>query len=140
MWLGKPGQHEDHTYAVQGVILNLIPYANKQEFADKLDAALVRDYERCRFDITSHETILYERKDGLCAKSYFSMVDRKTVKRSTREGDMILDALVLTCAHPKDPKVCVNISYSERYYPGDRSPDFDSRAGQVLESLKFEDF
>jgi hypothetical protein len=140
MWIVKRGEHEDQTHAIEGVVLNLLPYNTPSEFVTMIGDAHIKDYERCRFSIIAHETKPHEGNGALCAKSYFSALDQMAVKRSNRHGDMILEALVLTCAHPQHPKVCVNLSYSERYWPGDRDPEFENRAEQILNSLRLEDF
>jgi hypothetical protein len=66
--------------------------------------------------------------------------DQKTVKRSSRQGNMVMEMLTMTCAHPKDKRVGVNVVYSERYYPGERDPRLDIRTKEILNGLQFGDF
>ena len=52
---------------------------------------------------------------------------------------MVLEALALTCAHPKDQSVGVTVVYSRRYYPDKQDPGFLEKALTVLDSVEFND-
>jgi len=52
---------------------------------------------------------------------------------------MVLEALALTCAHPKDQSVGVTVVYSRRYYPDQGNSEFLEKALSVFNSLDFSD-
>jgi hypothetical protein len=66
--------------------------------------------------------------------------DRGVVKGPEKLSMMILEAITLTCAHPKDNSIAINLVYSHRYYPGQSDPAFVDKASIVLNSLEFSDF
>jgi len=53
---------------------------------------------------------------------------------------MILEEIELTCRHPRNNSVAINISFSLRYYPGERDSLFSEKAMKVVDSVTFADF
>jgi hypothetical protein len=93
-----------------------------------------------RFTELKISTDLYPGKGEDCVRIHTVHEDKKAKALSMRSGNMVMELLALTCAHPKDKRVAVHVVYSERYWPGDRDPEFENRAEQILNSLRLEDF
>jgi hypothetical protein len=98
-----------------------------------------KDTDPQRFIVKKHEAVASSIEGSSCVKSYLVTEDKAAVKRSGKAGNMVLEALTLTCRHPKNISVGVNVSYSHRYYPGQGDSAFIEKATRVLESLKFND-
>ena len=86
-----------------------------------------------------HDVTAYPEKGPNCAKSHMVAEDHAAVKRSGNTGYMVLEGLTLTCAHPKDNRVGVNVTYSQRYYPEQKESGFLEKALSVLSSVEFSD-
>ena len=87
-----------------------------------------------------HEVVTYPNKGTDCTKSHMAAEDLGAAKKVGKTGVMVQEALTLTCAHPKDKDVGINIGYSQRYYPGQGDPRFLEKATSILDSVEFADF
>jgi hypothetical protein len=137
--IGKRG-NMDHTYVYRSLLVKLEPYTNPGEFVDVVKKSINNDVDTTRFNTVKHETVPHRFQSAICARSHLLHEDKKALKSSSKPGNMIMEMRVLTCGHPKDKQVGVMVIYSERYWPGDRDPKFDSRAEELMAGLLFENF
>ncbi len=135
--IGKRGENPDETFAIQAIPFRLSAFKTNEEFVSMVREGQENDTERPRFKIVKHEVTAYPMSGTDCAKSHMVTEDRAAVKRTNRSGDMILEVLTLTCAHPKDKSYGISIIFSQRYYPGQRDPALIEKAASVLTSVEF---
>lgn len=137
--LVKKGANPDETFAIQAVPFRLSEFNTNEEFIRLIKEGQAKDTDSRRFKIVKHDVVSYPKIGTNCAKSHTVSEDRAAVKRSQKPGDMILEAMALTCAHPKDKNLGISVIYSQRYYPGQRDLAFAEQATTVLSSVEFMD-
>jgi hypothetical protein len=135
----KYGESTDETLAIQTSLIKLPTFTTSEEFVRLIKDGQVKDTDPQRFRMITHDVTAYPEKGRNCAKSHMVAEDRGAVKRSGKEGSMVLEGLTLTCAHPKDNTVGVNVTYSHRYYPEQKVSGFLDKASTVLNSVEFSD-
>lgn len=135
--LAKEGANTDESIVIQATPFRLPEFKSTEEFVRLIKEGQARDTNSERFDVKRHEVTAYPKKGSDCAKSYLMTRDNAALKRSGRSGSMILEALTLACANPKDRKIGISITYSHRYYPGQGDPEFMEKAMSVLNSIEF---
>lgn len=133
------GYNTDETYAVQATPFRLSAFKNSEEFVRLVKEGQLKDSDPARFRIKKHDVAVFPGKGTDCVKSHMVTEDLSAIKSSGRSGGMILEALALTCAHPKDKKVGISVIFSERYFPGERDPAIVEKATSVLNSVEFTD-
>lgn len=133
------GYNLDETYAIQAIPFRLPGFKTTEEFVRLVKEGQVNDTDPARFRIKKHEVAVFPRKGTDCVKSHMVTEDLSAIKSSGRSGGMILEALALTCAHPKDKSVGISVIFSQRYFPGERDPAFIEKATSVLHSVEFAD-
>lgn len=135
----KRGEEPDGTVVIQATLMPLPAFNTAEELAQ-----LVREHQahhtdlqyRQRFTIVTHEVTAYTHQGIGCVKSHLVTEDHAAVKRSATPGDMLLEALTLTCPHPSNRQAGVNVMYSQRSYPAQRDPAFLEKAARVLDSIE----
>jgi len=137
--LAKRGENPDETFAIQAIPFRLSAFKTSEEFVRLIKEGQAKDSDLQRFKIVKHEVTSYPTNGAECVKSYMVTEDRAAVKRSDKSGDMVLEVLTLTCAHPKDKNVGISITYSQRYYLEQRDSAFIEKATSVLNSIEFTD-
>lgn len=137
--IGKRGGNPDETFIIQAISFKLPEFKTSEEFVRFIKEGQLNDTNSKRFTIVKHEVTSDPTKGAECAKSHMVTVDRAAVKRSGMSGDMVLEALTLICAHPKDKSVGIMIGYSQRYYSGQRDATFDEKVTSILNSIEFAD-
>jgi len=137
--LAKRGENTDETMAIQVILFRLPVFKTNEEFLRLIQEGQVKDTDPQRFKIMQHEVTTYRTKGTDCAKSHIAVEDRDAVKRSGKPGDMVLEIMALTCAHPKDKNFGISIIYSQRYYSEQRDSAFVEKAMSVLHSIEFTD-
>ena len=134
--LGKRGENPDETFAIQAILFRWPVFKTNEELVRLINEGQAKDTDPQRFKIIKHEVTAYPKKGTDCVKSHMVSEDA-AVKRSGKSGHMIIEALTLTCAHPKDKNLGVNVTYSQRYYPEQRESAFLEKATRVLNSVEF---
>lgn len=137
--IGKSGEGPDETLAIQAVLVKLPAFTTSEEFVRLVKEGQVKDTDPKRFKVIKHDSAAYPEKAPNCAKAYALAEDNAALKRSRLTGHMLLEMLALTCAHPKDNTIGVNVAYSHRYYPGQKDDRFLEKASSVLNSVEFGD-
>jgi len=133
------GYNLDETYAIQAITFRLPGFKTTEEFVRLVKEGQVKDTDPARFRTKKHEVAAFPGKRTDCVESHMVTEDLSAIKSSGRSGGMILEALALTCAHPKDKSVGISVIFSQRYFPGERDPAFIEKATSVLHSVEFTD-
>lgn len=139
--LGKFGKTPEENIVIRAILLKFKPQAFKtnEEFVHLIREAEFKNINPERLRIVEHEVVTYPKHGTNCVKSHSVIEDHGAAKKVGKTGVMVQEALVLTCIHPKDKGVGVNVGYSHRYYPDQRAPGFLEKATSVLESVEFTD-
>jgi hypothetical protein len=72
-----------------------------------------------------------------CVRFYTKALDRGAL--SARGFPLVLETYGVSCVHPGDPGLVVNVSYSERGQLAEDSPELLAEGARFVESLKFTD-
>ena len=134
--LMKLGEHPDETFITHATLIHLPAFTTDGELVDLVKKGEDDDTDPHRFNTTIHEVTVYPKPGAVCTQSHMVSEDRGAVKRSRQTENMILEVLVLTCAHPSDKRVGVSVAYSQRHYPGQGDPAFFEKATRILNSVK----
>ena len=137
--LSKRGKKPDETFAIQAIPFRLPTFKTHEEFVRLFKEDQAKDTDTQRFKKVKHEVTDYPMNGTDCVKSHMVTEDHAAVKRSGKSGHMVLETLMLICAHPKNKNVGINIIYSHRYYPEQRDSGFVEKATSVLNSVEFTD-
>jgi hypothetical protein len=74
----------------------------------------------------------------MCAVSRQTVADRQAALADSGEtGLLIRESRTLVCVHPVETDIAVVVNYSHRYLPGNRDPEFVSKADEVFASIAF---
>lgn len=133
----KSGSSPDESIAIQARPFRLPKFKTGEEFVRLIQDGQAKDIDPQRFNILKNEMSSARMQGTECAKSHMLTEDRAAVKRSGQSGNMILEALALSCAHPSDKNAGISIVYSHRYYPQQGDPSFMEKAELVLNSVEF---
>lgn len=138
--LAKYGENQDETFAIQTIPTKLPTYKTEDDLALIVKEGQIKDTDLKRFKIVNHDVKVYKEKGTDCVISHLETEDHAAAKKSWKIGYMILEVETLTCAHPKDKGIGVNLIYSHRYYPENKNEKFSEKAISVLNSIEFLDF
>lgn len=136
--LAKSGTGADETFAIQATVLDLPSFTSPDDLVRVVKEGQMKDTDLKRFNVMKHEVVSHRQKEADCAKSHFVIEDTGAVKRTPRTGSMILEAMSINCAYPKNKNMGISVNYSHRYYPENKDANFVDRATAVLDSLEFE--
>jgi len=135
--LVKGGDGPDETYAIQTTLVKLPIFTSTDDLTRFVKEGQTKDTDPQRFKVMLHDTALHQQKGVDCVKSHFMVEDVAAVKRTTRTGGMILEALSLTCPHPINKTIGVHVTYSHRYYPEQKDAAFEQKAMDIFGSIEF---
>jgi hypothetical protein len=88
-----------------------------------------------RFKLVKSD-VLPDPREG-CERRQIVTEDRAPARRSGGNGAMILEVLLLSCVHPRDAALAIDLAYSARYEPEQRDAGFDAAGARLLQSLEF---
>ena len=123
----------------RAILFKLPPFKTNEEFVRVIKEAEAKNINPERLKLIKHEVVSDPNKGTDCTKSHMAAEDHAAAKKVGKTGIMVQEAFALTCAHPKDKGVGVNVGYSHRYYPEQRDPMFLEKATSVLDSVEFAD-
>jgi len=137
--LGKLGGIPEENFAIRAILFQLPAFKTNEEFVRLIKEVQAKGINPERLKIIKHEVVTFAKKGIDCAKSHMVAEDRGAAKQVGKTGVMVLEALTLACAHPKQKDIGVSVSYSQRYYPEQGDPGFLEKATSVLNSVEFAD-
>ena len=136
----RSGKSSDETYAIQAMTFVLPPFATSAELVRIVREGQAQDMNSKRFKLEQNEATFHPTNGAECVRTHMVVEDRAAVKRvGINNGDMILEVLTLTCAHPKDKRVGIGFIYSQRYYLGLQDPALEEKADSIFNSIQFSD-
>jgi len=137
--LSKRGESPDEVFAIQGLLVKLPPFASTEELALFIKDSQTKGTDLERFKMIKHDVSAQHQKGTACARSYTLSEDLAPVWQSERVGNLFFETLTITCAHPRNQRIGVNVSYSHRSYAEHRDPQFVEKASRLLQSIEFND-
>lgn len=138
--LGKFGENPDETFAIQALVTRAPEKGSGSELIRFVREEQERDVDPKRHRVLKHEVIATTQNGAHCARSYIASEDNAARKRSARAGIMLIDALSLTCRHPKNSAILITITYSHRFYPENQDPELAEKAARVFHTLELVDY
>ena len=100
-----------------------------------------------RYTLIEHEIAPFKQEEtifldfnrlAMCVVSRQVIADKQAVLLESGDtGTLIRETQTLVCVHPTETDRAVVVNYSHRYQPGNRDPQFDSKARQVFDSIAF---
>lgn len=136
--LGKKSENPDETYIVYATLVRIGPYTSKEDFLRVIKDSQEKDNPQ-RFKIVKDELTAVTYKSTDCAKSHRVSEDNAAYRASGNTGVMTLESISLSCAHPKNKGIAIDVGFSQRYYSGHRDSAFSDKANAILNSLEFSD-
>lgn len=136
--LARGGERPDETFAVQGLLVRLPAISSGEQLAAFVQRLLAQA-DAQRFKNRRHEVAEDRSRRETCVRSHFVTEDHAAVRKTSTPGPMILEALSLTCIHPKNADWAVMLTYSHRYDPSQNDPALGEKAAGVHATLEFLD-
>lgn len=133
---GKLGANQDETFAIQAMFSRLPTYDTNADFLQLIKGGQAKDSGLPRFEILKQDVTSFPMKGTDCAESHMITVDHAPKRRSGNAGDMILESLTLSCAHPSEKAVAIHVAYSHRHDSGQKDPTFMEKGRAVLNSVE----
>jgi hypothetical protein len=134
---GKRGTNTDESFTIHAILIDLPTPLTASELAVLMKDRESRDAQSERMKLVKHEVTVSTHAGADCVRSYVLTIDGAPVRQSSRADPLEIEALVLTCRHPRDPKTGVSVGYTQRRYPEHQDPAFRSKAEIVLRSVEF---
>ena len=135
--VGKLGSSEDDTLVIDAMLFKAPDPVPGKDWTQQVKEGEDADTSAPRFVMTLHDVEAVKVGTATCARSHMIAEDHAPTTHSGKKGVMILEALSLNCRHPDDPKVGVEVGYSERYWPGQGEREFMKRGLNFLSSVHF---
>lgn len=137
--LMKRGDAKDETIAIEASLYKtpasaLIPGADYVASVKAGEASPAATDPK-RFTLTTHDVTPAKVSGATCARTHAISQDNAAHTPGGKTAAMILEMYSLNCMHPKDPRVGVNVTYSERYYAGQADPQLAAKATALLDSV-----
>jgi len=129
----------DETYVISTEVRGLPPLTSQSEFINAVKEMASRGSDPTRFTVMKLDVVPYSKKGDYCARSYLMAEDRAAVRRTGGVGQMVLELVVLSCRHPTNADVAINVVYSHRHYPDQGDPNLSGKADMLFESVEFTD-
>lgn len=138
LMLDKPGKNPDEEFVIQALIMKLPPFKSSEDFVQQVKEFQVNGINLTRVALLEYGLNRHMKTGKNCVRSHISAEEPAASGRSSGKAEkMIAEAVSLTCAHPKNKQVGINVTYAYRYYPGKKDPVFLEKAGKLIDSLKF---
>jgi hypothetical protein len=136
--LGRPGEFESEIFIVQATVIRLPALPSPDALLQHIKAAQERELDPKRFRVLKHDLSLHPVGGESCALSHIDAVDRAIPSTTGPTANTILETLTLTCAHPKDRNIGINVTYSHQHFPEDKDPQFVERGSVILQGLRID--
>ena len=137
--LGKNGPLRNEVLLIHGAPLKIRESQLDKDFIQLIREVQAKDWDSPRYKILKHDVTSYAGKKTTCAHSHILLEDQDALTEAGNRIFMMREVLSLTCIHPKNLKIAINVTYSHRYPSGQRDPQILKRAAGVLNSVEFSD-
>ncbi|HTP66766.1 MAG TPA: hypothetical protein VMJ66_15345 [Geobacteraceae bacterium] len=135
----KQGVKQDSTYVAQVVLFKLASFESEQSFLQYVSQGRAAGPDTGRFETLKNKEEIFRGREVICVK-YGSVSVDKASKTQSAVRTMIMETTGYCCQHPKNKNIGVDFGYSYRHYPGDEDADFEKKAHEFLEQIRFTDF
>jgi len=147
--LTKDGQDNDETFSIQVVQFKLPNFKTTAELIRRLKTIQSKNVKPPRYEIKKHTLIAYPKKGKHCIRSHRIVEDNGADNNPEKSAIMITSSLTITCPHPDNKDIGINMSYSHHYrstYTRGKLMEkpskiidrkFIKKAEKFLDSLKF---
>lgn len=138
MMLDKSGKNPDEGFVIQAQIMKLPPFKSDEDFVQQVNEVQVNSINFSRLELLKYGLNRHKKTGKNCVRTRIS-AERPVAsgKSSGKMEKIITEAVSLTCAHPKNKQVGINVTYTYRHYAGKNDPAFLENAGKLIDSLKF---
>jgi hypothetical protein len=139
--LQKEGEGPNELNTIYAVRYKVPLFKTDQELVTKIKETEEKNIgEPNRYTLKEHTVTTYTEKETRCGLSHQVIEDKKALlAKSGERGPMIREILSLICVHPRQWDTAVNLTYSHRYQPGHRDPEFTDKANTIFHSLAFKE-
>ena len=130
-------------YSIQAWVLNVRAFKSNGEFLQAVKEGMPMNKEP-RYKILKHDINPHEKNGEHCALAQVVAEDHGKIPNfgfgtHRKPGYMILEGIELTCRHPRNNSVAINMFFSLTYYPGERDSSLTERAMKVVDNVTFAD-
>lgn len=137
LFFGRRDSSPTHTLvATVKEIHSYAEFKDANDFLRYVELNSMMDADPRRFNLVEKR---FEIKDNLgkFAAYKFATAEDRLAQNSNGKGNLLLKLLGLVVVHPQNESVILTIDYSERGAKGEIDPEFETKARQFLDGLKF---
>ena len=133
----KLGATKDATIVIEMQAFKLSPPQPGEDFAALVKEGQTKNSDPNRFTEQVHDVTPFKLGEAVCARTHGVSLDKQAKAPTGESTTLILEVYTLTCRHPEDPIVGINVTYSLRYHEGDRDPQLEQAAAAILDGVQF---
>ena len=137
---GKRGGDPDETFGLQASSTSVPKYASNDDFYASTRNPPPTGGPPGRFRLVSYQSRPAPDKGEKCVRAHSLAEDHSPTRPSKRTEFMLLEAYTLLCVHPKNSTVGIAVTFSQRYYSGNRAARLDKDAEVIFSSVALSDF
>lgn len=137
--LAKRGNDPDESTVIYATVTKLPDFRTPDDMVIYVKDGQINGVDLRRFVVTLHDVAPSHLFPTMCVMSHQIVVDSSAVKAMRKTENMVLESIAITCAHPKNSAVGINVSYSQRHYRENSESNFREKAARVLNSVEFID-
>lgn len=147
--LKREGRERDEVYNIQAIQFRLPEFKSTDEFIKRMTHVQSKKMKPPRYAIKKHKVAVYPKKGKQCVRSHRVIEDNGPKDKSKNYPVMIISSVILTCPHPKEKEIGINLSYSHHYRASYKRGNlvqkplasiderFTIKADKFIDSLKF---
>jgi len=137
--LGRYGSSQEETYVISTDIWGPPTVNSQSEFFETIKENQTRNLDTTRYTRIDFDVKPYPKKGEYCARIYIKTEDNAAVTHGGVVDHMILEMLALSCRHPKNTNMAIDVTYSHRHFPEKSDPLFSKKAEVLFDSVEFTD-
>lgn len=126
-------------YAIEAYVVAAPLFKSDEEFLEavKNGKSIGKDPQ---YKILKDEIAMHKKQDENCVLSQTVAEQHGKIKsfgfgNPRRPGHMVFESVNLTCRETGNPNNILDLSFSLRYYPNERDPQFDEKAMKIIDSV-----
>ncbi|MDH5407829.1 MAG: hypothetical protein OEZ33_03185 [Gammaproteobacteria bacterium] len=147
--LQRNGRERDEVYNIQAIQFRLPEFKSTDEFIKLMTHVQSKKMTPPRYDIKKHKITAYPKIGKHCIRSHRVIEDNGPKDKTKNYPVMIISSVILTCPHPNEKEIGINLSYSHHYRASYKRGNlvqkplasiderFTTKADKFIDSLKF---
>jgi hypothetical protein len=136
---GALGMPRNDTLIVAYTVFNVKPFATKQEFLNIVREGRAAEPQTGRFETIRSVEELYSDRSEICVM--YRSASKDFGVEAKRGGEYsVFEEIGMYCAHPKNPKVGIQVEITRKAPPGAAYPTLEADALTLLRSVQFGEF